>query len=101
MGSIEDLERQLTRTPEDEEARRKRARELLAELTHRLDRAAQAAALDDGTQGAREDGFRDVYRQLYSREIGDEEYESREALRIKYGAVSLAPLLEQQALYKF
>jgi hypothetical protein len=44
---------------------------------------------------------RRLYRDVFGFEVGDEEYEQREALRLKYGAVSLAPPSEQAKLKRF
>jgi hypothetical protein len=44
---------------------------------------------------------RRLYRDVFGFEVGDEEYEQRESLRLKYGAVSLAPPSEQAKLKRF
>ena len=44
---------------------------------------------------------RNLYREVFGVEIGDAEFEQREALRHKYGALSLAPPSEQAKLRRF
>ena len=105
-----------TETPQDEEARRRYAQETIAELKRRLDRIAETAAFEEQVLGDsrrrhaleeveeamhRGDTVRELYRYLFDGEIGDEEYQRREALRLKYGAVSLAPRSEQESLRRF
>jgi hypothetical protein len=95
-----------------EEARRRRAQEVLTELESKLAKIAERAALEEaeGESGRwhafeyledhmeRRGTVRALYREVFGYEIGDEEYQRREALRKKYGAVSLAPRSEQQKL---
>jgi hypothetical protein len=90
-------------SPLDEEARRRHAQEVLDELKARLQRIAEQSdhAPDDLTPEAEEELIRDFYRQVFGAEVGDEEWRAREALRKKYGAVSLAPPSEQQKLRRF
>ena len=94
----------------DEEARRQRARETLAELERRraesprerkweeeqLGSSRRRHALEDLEEHMERSGTdRNLYREVFGVEIGDAEFEQRDALRLKYGAVSLAPPSEQ------
>ena len=99
----------------DGKARRQRAREKLAELERRLAVIAERAnaeeaegssrrrhALEDLEEHMERSGtIRNLYREVFGVEIGDAEFEQREALRHKYGAVSLAPPSEQAKLRRF
>jgi hypothetical protein len=85
----------------DEEARRRRAQEVLDELKARLQRIAeQSDHAPDLTPEEDEEGgtLRELYCQAFGVEVGDEEWRLRERLMARYGAVSLAPLSEQQKL---
>ena len=100
----------------DREARRQRAREKLAELERRLAVIAERAAMEEEQLGSsrrrhaledleeqmeRSGTVRNLYREVFGVEIGDAEFEQREALRHKYGALSLAPPSEQAKLRRF
>jgi hypothetical protein len=89
----------------DEEARRRRAQEALDELRARMQRIIveeSGHAPDDLTPEDDEgDTVRKFYQEVFGIEAGDEEWQAREALRKKYGAVSLAPPSEQQKLRSF
>jgi predicted transcriptional regulator len=90
-------------SPLDEEARRRHAQEVLDELKARLQRIAeQSDHAPDLTPEEDEDNtVRAFYQEVFGIEAGDEEWQAREALRKKYGAVSLAPPSEQQKLRRF
>ncbi len=89
-------------SPLDEEARRRRAQEVLDELKARLQRIAeQSDHAPDPTPEEDAELTRDLYRQVFGCEVGDAEWRAREALRKKYGAVSLAPPSEQHKLRSF
>ena len=88
----------------DEDARRGRAQEALDEIRARLQRIAEQSdhAPDDLTpEDDEDDTVRKFYQEVFGIEAGDEEWHAREALRKKYGAVSLAPPSEQQKLRRF
>ena len=88
----------------DEEARRRRAQEALDEIRARMQRIVEESgqAPDDLTPEDDEgDTVRKFYQEVFGIEAGDEEWHAREALRKKYGAVSLAPPSEQQKLRRF
>jgi hypothetical protein len=94
------------------EAPQRHAREVLAELERNLADIARRAnaeeaegnslrrhALEDLEEHMERSGtVRNLYREVFGVEIGDAEYEQREALRGKYGAVRLAPPSEQAKL---
>ena len=99
----------------DEERRRRRALEMLANLERGL-AAISERALEEEAEGKPQGrralenleqhmyasgSVRRLYRVVFGFEVGDEEYEQREALRLKYGAVSLAPTSEQAKLRRF
>ncbi len=96
MGSLERRIQRLEEfygmpSPLDEEARRIRAQEVLDELKARLQRIAeQSDHAPDLMPKADEE--------VFGVEVGDEEWRLRERLMARYGAVSLAPLSEQQKL---
>jgi hypothetical protein len=88
----------------DEEARRRRAQEALDEIRARLQRIAdQIDHAPDLTPEDDEEGgtLRELYCQVFGVEVGDEEWQLRESLMARYGAVSLAPPSEQQKLRSF
>ena len=88
----------------DEEARRQRAQEALDEIRARMQRIVEESghAPDDLTpEDDEDDTVRKFYQEVFGIEAGDEEWHAREALRKKYGAVSLAPPSEQQKLRRF
>ena len=100
---------------QDEGARRQRAVETLAELGRGLE-AVAAKVREEECRGEtrrkhaleeyeevlhRRNTIRDFYRDAFGPEVGDEEYEKREALRVRYGAVALAPRSDQERLRKF
>jgi hypothetical protein len=87
----------------DEEARRRRAQEVLDELKARLQRIVEQCdhAPDLTPEDDEDDTVRKFYQEVFGIEAGDEEWQAREALRKKYGAVSLAPPSEQQKLRRF
>ena len=86
----------------DEEARRRRAQEVLDELKARLQRIAeQSDHAPHLTPAEDEELTRDLYRRVFGCEVGDEEWQTRERLMARYGAVSLAPPSEQQKLRRF
>jgi DNA-binding ferritin-like protein len=86
-------------SPLDEEARRIRAQEVLDELKARLQRIAeQSDHAPDLTPEEDEELTRDLYCRVFGVEVGDEEWQARERLMARYGAVSLAPPSEQQKL---
>jgi hypothetical protein len=91
-------------SPLDEEARRRRAQEVLDELKARLQRIVEQSdhAPDDLTPEEDEgDTVRKFYQEVFGIEAGDEEWQARKRLMARYGAVSLAPLSEQQKLRRF
>ncbi len=45
-----------------------------------------------------DDTVRKFYQEVFGTEAGDEEWHARKRLMARYGAVSLAPLSEQQKL---
>ena len=99
----------------DGEARQRHAREVLAELERNLAEVARRAnaeeaegnslrrhALEDLEEHMERSGtVRNLYREVFGVEIGDAEFEQREALRHNYGALSLAPSSEQAKLRRF
>jgi hypothetical protein len=88
----------------DEEAGRRRAQEALDEIRARLQRIAEQDdhAPDLTPEDNEESGtVRKFYQDVFGVEVGDEEWQAREALRKEYGAVSLAPYSEQQKLRRF
>jgi hypothetical protein len=88
----------------DEEARRQRAQEALNEIRARLQRIAEQCghAPDDLTPQDGEGGtLRELYEEVFGYEVSDEEWQLRERLIARYGAVSLAPTSEQQKLKRF
>jgi hypothetical protein len=87
----------------DEDARRRRAQEALDEIKARMRRIAEESGhAPDLTPEEDEDNtVRAFYQEVFGIEAGDEEWQAREALRKKYGAVSLAPTSEQQKLRRF
>ncbi len=87
---------------QDEEARRKQAQETLDEILGRLAAIAERSGRPELSE-ATEEGeavLRRFYREVLGCGPGDDEYERRVALAEKYGAVSLAPLREQQDLLR-
>jgi hypothetical protein len=120
VGSIERRIRHLERLwgmddAIDGEARQRHAREVLAELERNLADIARRAnaeeaegnslrrhALEDLEEHMERSGtVRNLYREVFGVEIGDTEFEQREALRHKYGTLSLAPPSEQAKLRRF
>jgi hypothetical protein len=120
VGSIERRIRHLERLwgmeeAIDGEARQRHAREVLAELGRKLEEIARRAnaeeaqgnslrryALEDLEEHMERSGtLRNLYREVFGVEIGDAEFEQREALRHNYGALSLAPASEQAKLRRF
>jgi hypothetical protein len=89
----------------DEEARRRRAQEALDEIRARMQRIIveeSGHAPDDLTPQDDEDGtLRELYEEVFGYEVSDEEWQLRERLIARYGAVSLAPTSEQQKLRRF
>jgi hypothetical protein len=89
----------------DEAARRRRAQEALDEIRARMQRiiVEESGHAPDLTPEDAEEGgtVRKFYQEVFGIEAGDEEWQAREALRKKYGAVSLAPPSEQQKLRRF
>jgi hypothetical protein len=88
----------------DEEARRRRAQEALDEIRARLQRIAdQIDHAPDLTPEDDEEGgtLRELYEEVFGYEVSDEEWQLRERLIARYGAVSLAPTSEQQKLRRF
>jgi hypothetical protein len=88
----------------DEEARRRRAQEALDEIRARMQRIIveeSGHAPDLTPEDDEGDTVRKFYQEVFGIEVGDEEWQAREALRKKYGAVSLAPPSEHQKLRRF
>jgi hypothetical protein len=88
----------------DEVARRKRAQDALDEIKARLQRIAERCdhAPDDLTPQDGEGGtLRELYEEVFGYEVSDDEWQLRERLIARYGAVSLAPTSEQQKLRRF
>jgi hypothetical protein len=88
----------------DEEARRRRAQEALDEIRARMQRIIveeSGHAPDLTPEDDEDDTVRKFYQEVFGVEAGDEEWQAREALRKKYGAVSLAPYSEQRQLRRF
>lgn len=82
-----------------EEARRKQARATLDEIQRKLSAIAERSGGPEPTPGE-EDALRRFYREVLGCEEGSDGFERRVALAEKYGAVSLAPLSEQQNLVR-
>jgi hypothetical protein len=92
-------------SPLDEDARRGRAQEALDEIRARMQRiiVEESGHAPDLTPEDAEEGgtVRKFYQEVFGIEAGDEEWQAREALRKRYGAVSLAPPSEQRQLRRF
>ena len=86
----------------DEEAWRQRAQEAFDRIKARMQRIIVEEgghAPDDLTPEDGEDGnLRELYEEVFGYEVSDEEWQLRERLIARYGAVSLAPTSEQQKL---
>ena len=89
----------------DGEARQRHAREVLAELERKLANIARRANAEEAEGSSlRRHALEDLEEHMERSgtvEIGDAEFEQREALRHKYGALSLAPPSEQAKLRRF
>ena len=89
----------------DEAVRRQQAQEAFDRIKARMQRIIveeSGYAPDDLTPEDDEDGtLRELYEEVFGVEVSDEEWQLRESLIARYGAVSLAPPSEQQKLRSF
>jgi hypothetical protein len=69
----------------------------LQRIADQIDHAPDLTPEDDEEGGT----LRELYEEVFGYEVGDEEWQLRERLIARYGAVSLAPPSEQQKLRRF
>jgi hypothetical protein len=88
----------------DEEARRQRAQEAFDRIRVRMQRiiVEEGGHAPDLTPEDDEEGnLRELFEEVFGYEVSHEEWQLRERLIARYGAVSLAPTSEQQKLKRF